>query len=148
MNRDVPAETSPGRATAGVDIAEDGPARRLRVLIVEDEALIAMELEDIVSDAGHDVVGVGMSCAQAVALAEALRPDVATMDVNLKGERDGISAALEIFQRWGIRSIIVSAYSGEALADRAAPAEPLGFLSKPVRHERLAALLQAAAMAR
>jgi DNA-binding NarL/FixJ family response regulator len=82
------------------------------------------------------VVGVALTAEEAVRLAEEERPDVMTMDIRLRGERDGISAALEIFERFGIRSVFVSAYGDAATVARARTASPLGWITKPLRRDQ------------
>jgi DNA-binding NarL/FixJ family response regulator len=139
----TPGAPEPGGGAAAS--ASGAPRRRLRVLVVEDEALIAMEIEDLLAALGHEVVGGAMDAATAVEIAGVLRPDLVTMDVNLRGRGDGIGAAIDIFERYGVRSVFVSAYGGDEMLARAAPARPLGWLVKPIRRERLAALVQAAA---
>lgn len=106
--------------------------RPLRVVIVEDEAIIAMDIEMMLQDLGAEIVGVAMTAAEAVILAEQHRPDCVTMDINIKGERDGVSAATEIYETLGIRSIFVSAYGNDETRQRAAPAHPFGWIKKPL----------------
>ncbi|EDQ02913.1 putative transcriptional regulatory protein pdtaR (plasmid) [Sulfitobacter indolifex] len=105
----------------------------LRVLIVEDEAIIAMEIEMILEDFGAEVVGTVMSAQEAVDYAKLHRPDCITMDINLKGDRDGVSAALEIHEAIGIRAIFISAYGSDDLKLRAQSAQPFGWIQKPIR---------------
>jgi two-component system, response regulator PdtaR len=130
-----------GSQTAKATTADrdDGAAHPppLRVLIVEDEAIIAMEIEMMLENMGIEVLGVAMSAAQAADLARAYRPDCVTMDINLKGDRDGVSAALEIHEELGIRAIFVSAYGNPEIKERAQPARPLGWVQKPIRPAEL-----------
>jgi two-component system, response regulator PdtaR len=102
-----------------------------RILIVEDDFLIANEMETALSDAGFDVVRLAASADEAVELAESQKPVLVVMDVRLGGERDGIHAAVEIFRRLGIRCIFATAYYDQHLLERARPAMPLGWLQKP-----------------
>jgi two-component system, response regulator PdtaR len=113
----------------------------LRVLIVEDEAIIAMDLEMMLEDLGVDVVGVAITAAEAVRLAEIHRPDCATMDINIKGDRDGISAAMELHEAFGIRSIFVSAYGNHETRTRAKSAHPFGWVQKPIEMRILKEML-------
>jgi DNA-binding NarL/FixJ family response regulator len=113
-----------------------------RVLIVEDEVLIVLELERALTAAGFEVVGAAASADEAVALAEQEQPDAALMDVRLRGARDGVDAALEIWQRFKIRSVFVSGNIDEAMKQRAAPAQPLGFVAKPFITGQIVALLR------
>jgi CheY-like chemotaxis protein len=103
-----------------------------RVLIVEDEYLVALTAEDALLDAGYTVVGIAASAEEAVKLAEVERPDLVLMDIRLVGQRDGIDAAAEIRARFGIFSLFATAYSDPATRTRGdAAASPLGWLAKP-----------------
>jgi DNA-binding NarL/FixJ family response regulator len=102
-----------------------------RILIVEDEMFVAMDIELVVEKAGHQVVGFAGTADRAVALADELHPDLVLMDIRLRGERDGIDAAIEIRQRFDIPSLIISAFSDAPTRERAGPAQVLGFISKP-----------------
>jgi DNA-binding NarL/FixJ family response regulator len=102
-----------------------------RILIVEDDFLVANEIEIALSDAGFDIAGVAASADEAAELAASRNPALVVMDVRLAGERDGISAAVEIFRRLGIRCIFATAYYDQRLLERARPAMPLGWLQKP-----------------
>lgn len=115
---------------------------RLRVVVVEDEAIIALELEMLLTSLGAEVVAMAMSADEAVRLAEAERPDCMTMDIRLQGDRDGVSAAVEIYERFGIRSVFVSAYSDPGTVARGERAHPLGWVPKPIRQDKLEAGLR------
>jgi two-component system, response regulator PdtaR len=117
--------------------------RSLRVLIVEDEFFISLHTKELLEALGHAAVGVAVSANQAVQLAEREKPDVVLMDIRLNGDRDGIQAAQEIFDRLGIQSIFVSANSDPRTRERAAALQPLGFLEKPLTLTRLQAGLNA-----
>ena len=112
-----------------------------RILIVEDEMFVALDIEAAVIKAGHKVVGFAGSAERAVAMADELRPDLVLMDVRLPGNRDGVDAAIEIRQRFDIPSLIISAYSDAETRQRAAPAGALGFISKPFDHALLSLAL-------
>jgi two-component system, response regulator PdtaR len=114
--------------SSGPDEQMEPPAR---ILIVEDDFLVANEIEIALSDAGFDIAGVAASAAEAVELADSQKPALLVMDVRLAGERDGIHAALEIFRTLGIRCIFATAYYDQHLLERARPAMPLGWLQKP-----------------
>lgn len=102
-----------------------------RILLVEDEYLVAAEAEAALGEAGLEVVGIAASAEEAVVLAERARPDLVVMDVRLSGERDGIDAALTIFRSHGIRSIFATAHYDPSTLARARAAQPLGWLPKP-----------------
>jgi DNA-binding NarL/FixJ family response regulator len=108
-----------------------------RILVVEDDYLVALQAEAALTDAGFEVVGVAASADEAVTLAARERPTIALMDIRLAGERDGIDAAVEIFRNSGIRSIFATAHTDARTRSRAAAAEPLGWLPKPYSPESL-----------
>ena len=112
-----------------------------RILIVEDEMFVALDIEAAVIKAGHKVVGFAGTAERAVALADEMRPDLVLMDICLPGDRDGVDAAIEIRQRFDIPSLIISAYSDTDTRSRAAPARALGFIAKPFDHALLALAL-------
>jgi DNA-binding NarL/FixJ family response regulator len=113
-----------------------------RVLIVEDEVLIALDLRRELTTAGFEVVGMAGSAEEAVRLAERERPEAVLMDIRLRTARDGVDAALEIWQRFNIRSVFVSGNIDDAMKQRAAPAQPLGFVAKPFSASQIVALLR------
>jgi two-component system, response regulator PdtaR len=110
-----------------------------RIVVVEDEIFIRLDLMSHLGTAGHAVVGTADSAEDAVNTVERERPDMVLMDVRLTGQRDGIDAALEIWQRFNIRSLFVSANLDAAARSRAAPANPIGFLEKPFTRANLLA---------
>jgi two-component system, response regulator PdtaR len=110
----------------------DEPTEPLaRILVVEDDFLVAAEIEIALSEAGFDVAGIAATAEEAVALAQARKPALVVMDVRLAGERDGIHAATEIFSKLGIRCIFATAHYDQDSLERAQPAMPLGWLQKP-----------------
>jgi DNA-binding NarL/FixJ family response regulator len=104
---------------------------QFRILIAEDDFLIAFDLETALTNAGFNVVGVAVTADEAIALAASHAPSIVIMDIRLAGKRDGIDAALELFREHGIRCVFASAHSDEDARRRAAPAKPLGWIEKP-----------------
>lgn len=102
-----------------------------RVLVVEDDFLVATEMDVALQIAGFVVVGVAATADEAIALARDTRPDLAIVDIRLYGARDGVDAALIMFRDHAIRSIFATAHADAAVRARAAPASPLGWLQKP-----------------
>ena len=122
------------------------PSLRLRILIVEDEVVVAMRLEDMVQDLGYVVVGTAASHAGAVAAAEASRPDLVLMDINLGRGGNGIEAALELRRRFDLPCVFLSAYlSSPSVREQVQAAQPLGFVSKPYTERQVEAALTRAA---
>ena len=101
----------------------------MRVLIVEDEALIAMVLADSLEDAGHEVVGPAATMAEALALCDrAPPPDLAVLDINLGDGSNGVDMARALVERWGVPSIFAS---GQTMEARQARDVALGYIRKP-----------------
>jgi DNA-binding NarL/FixJ family response regulator len=106
-------------------------AEAARVLIVEDDFLVAMQAESALTAAGFAVTGVAASAEETIQMAELRPPALAVMDIRLAGDRDGIDAALVLFQNRGIRCIFATAHYDAATLNRAETAHPLGWLPKP-----------------
>jgi DNA-binding NarL/FixJ family response regulator len=142
-----PKFVPPGAAVLSAEERAGGPApaEGLRVLVVEDDYLAAADAEAGLNDAGFEVVGVARSAEEAIAIAGAERPALAIMDIRLNGARDGIDAALALFERFGIRSIFATAHHDAAMRARAEPASPLGWLPKPYSMHSLVARVKSAA---
>ena len=90
-----------------------------RILIVEDERLIALDLQRRLTRLGYTVIGIMASGPQAIAAADQLQPDLVLMDIRLQGEMDGIDAALHIQTDRPIPVIYLTAYVDEATVQRA-----------------------------
>ena len=102
-----------------------------RILVVEDDYFVALDLEGGLRAAGLDVVGPVPTAEEALSLAKSERPVLAVMDIRLAGEKDGIEAALELYREFGIRCIFASAHVEPPYRQRAAAASPLGWVQKP-----------------
>ena len=104
----------------------------MRVLIVEDEALIAMDLAMLVAELGHDVCAIAASAAAAITQAAAHDPDVVLMDIRLSQGSSGIDAARELHARRALRCIFLSANLDEPTRTALLPYDPIDFVGKPV----------------
>jgi DNA-binding response OmpR family regulator len=89
-----------------------------KVLIVEDEPLIAENLRDLLTASGYDVVNSASGAELAFAIAEDTRPDVAVIDVKLAGALDGVTLALELSRRYRITAVFITG-NPQAVCDRA-----------------------------
>jgi two-component system, response regulator PdtaR len=114
--------TSGGRSA----LAGDHP-----ILIVEDDFLIALDIEAGLSAAGFSLAGPATSADEAIRIALAIKPALVLMDIRLLGKRDGIDAALELYRDLGIRCIFTTAHGDRDVRLRAEPVKPLGWLQKP-----------------
>jgi len=112
----------------------------LRVLIAEDDPLVAVTLSDQLAELGHNVVAVASDGQEAIDMAERERPEIALLDIKMPNV-DGITAAEQIGSRLDIPMIMLTAYSDRPLVLRAAEAGALNYLLKPVTADELAANL-------
>ena len=111
--------------------------RRSRVLVVEDEALVAMLIEDMLIDLGYDVIGPAANCAQALAILEKQGPpDAAILDVNLGGE--SVYPVAEALKERNVPFLFSTGYGDSAILDRFQQIEKL---SKPFEPRRLQSAL-------
>ena len=102
-----------------------------RILVVEDDYFVGLDLEGGLRQAGMQVLGPVPTAEEALVLARAERPVLAVMDIRLAGPKDGIDAALELYREFGIRCIFASAHVEPPYRQRAAAAAPLGWVQKP-----------------
>lgn len=116
--------------------------KRLRVLVVEDEVLIADYIAFELEDAGHEVIGTCATAAEALELLRQRQADLLLLDIMLKGERDGIDL-VDDARALGINAphAFISGSGEPETWARAAATEPLAFLQKPFDSRKLAALL-------
>jgi DNA-binding NarL/FixJ family response regulator len=124
--------------------AEERTAGRERVLIVEDDFFVSLEMETALTDSGFEVLGPANTAEEAEDYALEQRPDLVVMDVRLLSHRDGVEAALTIFRTTGIRSIFATAHDDPHTRARAAEAKPLGWIAKPYAMDALVALVRQA----
>ncbi len=110
---------------------------KIRLLIVEDEGLVAHDIETMAQRAGYEVCGLATSGEEALQLASSLKPDVALIDIILKGPLDGIEVAQKIWGELEIPAIYVTAYADELTLNRARETAPFGYILKPFDEREL-----------
>ncbi len=115
---------------------------KVQILIVEDEAIVSMDLRYKLEAMGYSVPAEVSSGEEAVDAASQLRPDVVLMDIKLSGEMDGIDAAAQIRDQFGVPVVYLTAYADEATLERAKLTEPFGYLLKPVELGELRLILE------
>lgn len=115
-----------------------------RVLLVEDESIVAMDMERRLRGLGYAVVGRVLTGQDAIEKAEQEVPDVVLMDIHLKGEMDGIEAAEHIQRTRQIPIIYITAYSDQATLERAKETEPYGYILKPFQEREIHSVIEMA----
>jgi DNA-binding NarL/FixJ family response regulator len=121
-----------------------GLKKRWNVLIVEDDALVAWSIDEVLSLLGFEVVGVATNVGDALRIAEEARPDLAIFDVRLSGRRDGIEGAALLRDRLGLPSVFVAAREDKAARQRVAKAGAAGCVDKPVHYKQLVSVVEGA----
>jgi len=106
---------------------------KFNILIVEDESIVAKDIQQSLKKIGYSVVGTCSSGEDAVKVAEELRPDLILMDIMLKGEMNGIEAASQIREKFNIPVIYLTAYADENTLNKAKVSEPYGYIIKPFK---------------
>mgnify|MGYP003970565305 FL=1 len=117
---------------------------KARIQIVEDEAIIAMEIESQLQSLGYEVTSIVDTGEKAIEKAEVDKPDLILMDIRIKGEMDGIDTAEEIRNRFGIPVIFSTAYLDENRIERAKITMPFGYVLKPIQERDLRVTIEMA----
>jgi DNA-binding NarL/FixJ family response regulator len=132
------AQSETGRA------ADEKTSDRPRILVVEDDFFVSLEMETALTEGGFEVIGPANTAEEAERCADEYCPDLIVMDIRLLTQRDGVDAALAIFRATGIRSIFATAHDDPHTRARAAAAKPLGWIAKPYAMDTLVALVRQA----
>lgn len=105
--------------------------RDTRILVVEDDGIIAFDIVTRLEGLGYGDVAVAATGADAICQAERVRPHLVFMDITLKGDMDGIEAAEIIHSRFGSSIVYITAHSDPSVRDRAMATSPAGYILKP-----------------
>lgn len=116
----------------------------LKILLADDEALIRLDLREMLTDAGHTVIGEAANGQEAVELAEKLQPDFIIMDVKMP-VMDGLQAAEKIAESNIAPVLLLTAYSQQDIVEKATEAGVAAYLVKPIREEQLFPAMEIAA---
>ena len=116
-------------------------ANRWRIVIADDESLIRLDLREMLTHLGYDVIGEAGDGQSAMELARRLRPDLLIMDIKMP-DLDGISAAEELTRERIAPVVLVTAYSDQELVDRAREAGVVGYVVKPFREAELLPVIE------
>jgi PAS domain S-box-containing protein len=115
-----------------------------RILVVDDEAIVAQDISECLSHLGCEIVGTALSGPDAIDKAGRFRPDLIMMDIVLQGPMDGVEAATHIREHFDIPCVFLSAYSDPAVLARAKIASPAGYLVKPFEEAGLRSAVEIA----
>src|SRR6187549_1500220 len=115
-----------------------------RILLVEDEAIIALDLRQRLEALGYIVTGIAVTGADALALAEATSPTLVFMDITIQGPMDGIETAKVLTSRMDVPVIFLTAHADTGTIRRAKAVRPYGYLVKPFEERELATTIEMA----
>jgi len=115
-----------------------------KILVVEDETIVAMDLKRALEGFGYQVAATATSGSEALEAAKETRPDVVLMDIRLEGQMDGIEVAHRLKGSMDVPVIFLTAYSNETTLQRAKTAQPFGFLLKPFQERELRSAVEIA----
>ena len=115
-----------------------------RVLVVEDESIVARDIASQVNKLGYEAVGIASTAEQAIALVAQLQPHLVLMDIELAGPLDGIAAASTIRSRFNVPIVFLTAFSSDDVLARAKFTEPFGYILKPFSERELSAAISMA----
>jgi CheY-like chemotaxis protein len=113
----------------------------IRILLVEDEVIIAMLVQEQMRDVGYESLTFVTTGEKAIAQARQDPPDLVLLDIGLSGKIDGLEAASVICAEMGIPIAFISGYADAAILEKAQSLKPLGFFSKPLEIEELKAAI-------
>lgn len=115
-----------------------------QILVVEDENIVAMNLQNRLQSLGYSVSGVAATAEEALARAGETVPDLVLMDIRLKGDQDGVAAAEALRARHGVPVVYLTAYADSETLSRARMTEPAGYLLKPFEARELQTAIELA----
>jgi CheY-like chemotaxis protein len=117
---------------------------KMKIMVVEDDAIIGMDIEHRVRRLGYEVTGVADNAEEAIELAADSKPDIALMDIRLRGDIDGIDTARMLKEQFALPVIFITAYSDLKMRSRALDLNPAGYIVKPIREVELKNTLEEA----
>lgn len=115
-----------------------------RILVAEDESIIALDIQTSLKNAGYQVVSIATSAKEALNDTAVLQPDLVLMDVRLRGEMDGVETAEQIRQTWQLPVIFLTAHADENTLTRAKKTQPFGYIIKPFEDRELITMIEIA----
>ena len=117
---------------------------RAGILIVEDESIVQVHLQRVVESVGYEVTGVAASAQEAIDVASKNPPDLVLMDIELRGERDGVEAARELRSMFDVAIVFLTAYADELTVQRTEAVGAVGYIVKPFSEGEVRAVVATA----
>ncbi|MDG6244671.1 MAG: response regulator [Methanolobus sp.] len=117
---------------------------KIKVLVVEDENIVALEIKSRLKKLGYVVPSVASTGEEAINKAEAFSPDIILMDIMLKGNMDGIEASRQILERMDVPIVYLTAYADDETLQKAKLTNPCGYILKPFEENDLRTTIEIA----
>lgn len=117
---------------------------KINILVVDDEKIITMHLEELLTNMGYNVVGIASTGVAAIEMATELMPDLIFMDIIMPGDKSGIDAANEIKEKLNIPIIFLTAFADDHILEKAKVSQPFNFIVKPFKGHELKAAIEIA----
>lgn len=115
---------------------------KTKILIVEDERIVAIDIKATLEDEGFEIVDIVISGEEAIKKALDLKPDLILMDIFLKGQLTGIEATQQIKEKIDIPVIFLTAYEDKKTMEKAQETNPLGYIIKPFEEDFLVSFIK------
>jgi CheY-like chemotaxis protein len=115
---------------------------KTKILIVEDERIVAIDIKATLEDEGFEIVDIVISGEEAIKKALELKPDLILMDIFLKGQLNGIEATQQIKEQIDIPVIFLTAYEDKKTMEKAQETNPLGYIIKPFEEDFLVSFIK------
>lgn len=112
-----------------------------KIFVVEDDMIIQMFIDRILTNLGLDVIGVARTFEEALAFLENNRPDIIMMDIGLAGDKDGVQTAEVVVEKYQIPIIFLTGNSDKSTLERAKNTNPVGFINKPIDESSLKTII-------
>jgi two-component system, cell cycle sensor histidine kinase and response regulator CckA len=118
--------------------------KKIKILVVEDELIVAEDLRKMLKRLGYEVVGMAASGEEAIRIAESTAPDLVLMDIRIQGPMDGIEVAEHIYTHLDVPVSYLTAYADEPTLERAKATMPFGYVLKPFEEHTLRTTIELA----
>ena len=119
-----------------------------KVLIIEDEFLIALNLKETLTKEAFDVIGTASSYTESIQICKSRIPDIALVDINIEGDKNGIETAAFLKEAFGVAIIFLTAYNSDEVFELAKKVNPAAFLTKPFESQEVVRAVQLLAQKR
>ncbi len=117
---------------------------KAKILVVDDESIIARDIQDRLKDLGYDAPAIAASGEGAIKKVEEIKPNLVLMDIMLKGDMNGIEAAEQICDRFDVPVVYVTASMDKKMQERAKSAKPFCYINKPFEDNELSSAIEKA----